>query len=140
MIVVYSYYCLDIIHEGHLLQLQNAKSIAGPDGRSVVGILTDEAVMERKARPAISFPERVRIAQAIKCVDLVVPQTTYSPLPNVWNIRPDVLMESDSHNAEMLDEARRCMAELGGRVIVTPYYPAQSSTEIKGRIANGGQS
>lgn len=136
MTVVYSYYVLDLIHNGHLLQLQNAKRLVGADGRSVVGILTDEAVMEKKSKPALSFEERMRIAQAVGCVDLVVPQTTYSPLPNVWLIRPDVLMESASHSDGAIEEARRCMAEIGGRLIVTPYYPSQSSTHIKNGIRN----
>jgi len=133
MILVYSYYCLDIIHEGHLLQLKNAKAIAGPDGRSIVGILTDEAVMEKKSCPAIPFVERVRIAQSIDCVDVVVPQVTYSPLDNVKAIGASVLMESASHSTEDIRKAHACMAELGGQVITTPYYPCQSSTDIKER-------
>ena len=41
MIIVYSYYVLDIIHKGHLEMLRNAKAIAGSDGRLIVGILKD---------------------------------------------------------------------------------------------------
>ncbi len=48
MKLVYSYYVLDIVHKGHLLMMKNAKSIAGKDGKLIVGILTDEAVMEKK--------------------------------------------------------------------------------------------
>lgn len=132
--IVYSYYVLDIIHDGHLEMLKNSKAIAGPDGKLIVGILTDEAVMERKLKPVLSFGQRLRIAQAIKYVDLAVAQTTYSPLPNVLAIRPDVLMESSSHTPDAIEEARRVMGSLGGRVIVVPYYPLESSTAIKDRI------
>ena len=45
---VYSYYVLDIVHRGHRLQMRNAKKIAGEDGISIVGILTKEAVLEKK--------------------------------------------------------------------------------------------
>jgi len=134
MIVVYSYYVLDLIHEGHLLMLENSKAVAGRDGLLVVGILTDEAVMEKKARPVIPFAQRLRIAQALKVVDLAVAQTTYSPLPNVLSIRPDVLMESSSHTDEAISTARSIMREIGGRVVVVPYYPVESSTAIKTRI------
>ena len=48
MKLVYSYYVLDIIHKGHLLMMKNAKAIAGEDGTLTLGILTDEAVMEKK--------------------------------------------------------------------------------------------
>ena len=132
--IVYSYYVLDIVHDGHLEMLKNSKAIAGPGGKLIVGILTDEAVMEKKPKPVLSFGQRLRIAQAIKYVDLAVAQTTYSPLPNVLAIRPDVLMESSSHTPEAIEEARRVMGSLGGDVIVVPYYPLESSTAIKNRI------
>ena len=132
--IVYSYYVLDIIHDGHIEMLRNSKAIAGVDGKLIVGILTDEAVMEKKAKPTLSFGQRLRIAQAIKYVDLAVAQTTYSPLPNVIAMRPDVLMESSSHTDEAIEEARRVMGAMGGRVVVIPYYPLESSTAIKDRI------
>ena len=132
--IVYSYYVLDIVHRGHLLQMENAKATAGRDGISVVGILTDNAVMEKKARPILGFDERMLLAQAIKYNDFVVAQDTYSPLPNVRNIRPDVLMESSSHDEKDIEKARKVMDELGGKVITTPYYPMICSTEIKKKI------
>jgi phosphoenolpyruvate phosphomutase len=134
MIIVYSYYVLDIVHTGHLLQMKNSKAIAGEDGKLIVGILTDEAVMEKKKRPILSFPERMELAAAIKYVDAVVPQETYSPLPNVLKIRPNILMESASHSDAAIEEARKTMQSIGGRLIVTPYYPGQSSTKIKETI------
>jgi bifunctional ADP-heptose synthase (sugar kinase/adenylyltransferase) len=132
--IVYSYYVLDLVHRGHLLQMQNAKATVGPDGISIVGILTDEAVMERKAKPVLSFDERMLLAQSIRYNDFVIGQSTYSPLPNVKNIRPDILMESGSHKENDIAEARRVMAKLGGKVITTPYYPTISSTKIKEEI------
>ena len=134
MKIVYSYYVLDLVHKGHLKMMENAKAIAGKDGKLIVGILTDEAVMEKKARPIISFDERFDLANALKYVDLVVAQETYSPLPNVKKIKPDILMESSSHTDEAIEEARDVMESIGGKVIVIPYYPSQSSTSIKNRI------
>ncbi len=136
MKIVYSYYVLDIVHKGHLLMMKNSKAMAGPDGKLIVGILTDEAVMEKKPRPILSFPERMELAAAIKYVDIVVPQTTYSPLPNVLKIRPDIMMESSSHDDISIKEAGKVMDKLGGRLMVIPYYPAQSSTKIKKSIKN----
>lgn len=137
MRLVYSYYVLDLVHKGHLKMMENAKAIAGKDGKLIVGILTDEAVMEKKPRPILSFDERFDLANALKYVDLVVAQDTYSPLPNVKKIKPDILMESSSHTDEAIEEARKVMEEFGGKVIVIPYYPSQSSTNIKNNIING---
>jgi bifunctional ADP-heptose synthase (sugar kinase/adenylyltransferase) len=135
--IVYSYYVLDIVHRGHLLQMENAKATAGKDGISIVGILTDNAVMEKKSKPILGFDERMLLAQAIKFNDFVVAQDTYSPLPNIKNIHPDILMESNSHNDNDIEKARSLMKKLEGKVIVTPYYPMICSTEIKKKIREG---
>ena len=133
-LIVYSYYVLDIIHSGHLLMMKNAKTLAGPDGKLIVGILTDEATMEKKPKPIISFEERMEVASAIRYVDIVVAQETYSPLPNVIKIKPDILMESSSHAHEAIREAEEVMKKIKGKVVVLPYFPSQSSTAIKDLI------
>jgi cytidyltransferase-like protein len=134
MKLVYSYYVLDIIHRGHLHFMENAKAIAGKDGKSIVGILTDEAVMEKKARPITTFEERIELARTIKFTDVAVAQDTYSPLNNVLKIKPDILIESTSHTDEAIEEARKVMESINGRVVVIPYFPSQSSTNIKNKI------
>ena len=131
MKIVYSYYVLDIVHRGHLAMLENSKAIAGEGGKLIVGILTDEAVMEKKHKPILSFDERFNLARAIRYVDVVVPQETYSPLPNLMSIKPDVLRESTSHNEADIEKVHDFMQSINGSVIVLPYYPSQSSTDIK---------
>ena len=138
MKIVYSYYVMDILHKGHILLMKNAKALAGEDGKLIVGILTDEACMEKKPRPTLSFNERMQIAEAIKYIDLVVPQDTYSPIPNVKGIKPDILMESTSHSDEAIKEAETVLEEWGGKVICLPYYPDISSTAIKKKIKKTG--
>ncbi len=139
MKLVYSYYVLDIVHKGHLLMMKNAKAIAGEDGKLIVGILTDEAVMEKKERPILSFEERIELASAIKYVDVAVAQETYSPLPNVMRIKPDILMESTSHDEEAIEKAREYMDSINGKVVVLPYFPSQSSRDIKDKIKEKGE-
>ena len=136
MRIVYSYYVLDIVHRGHLLMMKNAKAIAGKDGKLIVGILTDEAVMEKKPKPITPFEERLELASAIKYVDVAVAQETYSPLPNIIKIRPDILMESTSHSEADIQKAREVMEGIHGKVIVIPYFPSVCSTEIKTKIRN----
>ena len=136
MEIVYSYYVLDIVHKGHLMMMRNAKAIAGEDGKMIVGILTDEAVMEKKPKPLLSFEDRMELAAAIKYVDAVVAQETYSPLQNVMKIRPDILIESSSHNEKEIEKARKLMEKIKGSVIVLPYFPGHSSTNIKKKISH----
>ncbi len=135
MKIVYSYYVLDVVHRGHLKQMENCKALAGKDGVSVVGILTDEAAMEKKPKPIMPFDERVEVARAIRFNDLVVPQKTYSPIQNIRSLRPDIVVESESHKKEDVEEVKRIVEEeCKGRLIISPYYPKQSSTKIKNDI------
>jgi glycerol-3-phosphate cytidylyltransferase len=135
MNIVYSYYVLDIVHRGHLLMMKNSKAIAGENGRLIVGIVSDEAVIAQKgSAPILSFSERLELAQSIRYADLVVAQKDYSPLPNVRQIKPTILMESESHDESKINEGRELMESLGGRVIVMPYFNSQSSTSIKQQI------
>ena len=135
MNLVYSYFVLDIIHRGHLMMLKNSKAIAGPEGRLIVGIVSDEAVLEKKGKlPVLNFSERLELAASIKYIDLVVEQKNYTPYDNVKNIAPNILMESNSHSEDQIDMGRQIMNDLGGRVIVMPYFEDQSSTLIKSKI------
>ena len=129
MIIVYAYVCGDILHKGHIEYLQNAKALGD---KLIVGVLTDEAVMEKKSKPAIDFDERFDLIRALGCVDVVVSQETYSPLQNVWNLRPDILAESESHDHLLDPDFLKAIENI--RMVVFPYYPDHSSTEIKNRI------
>ena len=134
--IVYAYVVADLLHIGHVLALENAKNLAGPDSKLIVGVLTDEATMEKKQKPTITFGERMKLIKALRCVDAVVPQESYSPIPNVKTIKPDILMESSSHTDEELRKTYQICEMLGCKVIVMPYYPEQSSTKIKEDVKN----
>jgi cytidyltransferase-like protein len=129
MKIVYAYICGDILHEGHLLFLENAKSLGD---KLIVGVLTDEAIMEKKNKPVISFKERIRLVRSIGCVDCAVPQNEYSPLENLKAIQPDILIESTSHIGNpYLKQLRKVFK---GRITMFPYYKEQSSTMIKKKL------
>lgn len=130
-IIVYAYVCGDVFHRGHLVHLKNAKALGD---YLIVGVLTDEAVMEKKKKPIVSFSERLELVSSLKCVDIAIPQDTYSPVPNVKRMKPNILVESTSHDNKILVESTECMYKLGGKIMIMPYYPDQSSTKIKEKI------
>ncbi len=134
MKIVYAYVVADLLNIGHVTFLETAKKLAGLEGKLIVGVLTDEATMGKKPKPILSFNERSRIVQALRCVDEVVAQKTYSPLDNVKEIRPDILIESESHTKEAIQDARKVVESYDGKIIVFPYYSGQSSTKIKETI------
>jgi len=126
--IVYTYVCGDILHVGHLRYLKVAKE---QGDYLIVGVLTNTAIKEKKPMPVIPFKERLETIKAVKYIDEVVHQNTYSPLGNVKKIKPDVLVESDSHT-EM--PANDYVKSYGGRVVIIAYYKMQSSTKIKNKI------
>jgi len=64
---VYAYVCGDILHKGHVLHLKNSKKFGD---LLIVGILTDDAIMEKKPKPTMSFDERMFLVNELKCVDI----------------------------------------------------------------------
>ena len=131
MIIGYAYVCADILNVGHINHLQACRELCD---RLIVGVLTNQAVMEKKVEPIISFEDRLRTVQSLGCVDVVVAQEAYSPLPNATAMRVDILFESTSHAPEAIEEARKQICAYGGQVIVMPYYGVVSSSAIKRKI------
>ena len=70
MKTVYTCFCTDVIHEGHLNILREAKKY----GRVVVGALSDEALIRYNRFPTLPFSERVQLYAALDGVDEVVVQ------------------------------------------------------------------
>ncbi len=122
-LIGYAYIVGDILHFGHIQHLRNCRALCD---RLIVGVLTDEACVEKKPKPAIGFKERLELVAELKSVDAVVAQEEYLPWENISAIKPDILFESTSHEIP----ARN----LFGRVIIMPYFPDQSSTKIKEAI------
>ena len=137
MVIVYAYVVGDILHYGHLRYLLNAKALGD---KLVVGVLTDEAVMEKKPRPTIPFAERLALIGALDCVDVAIPQETYAPHDNVKMVGADILMESTNHSEKLRAHGKSLMKALGGRMVVMPYYQGQSSTKIKEGLKNGDET
>ena len=133
MIIVYAYVVGDILHKGHIEHLKNCKALGD---KLIIGVLTDAAVMEKKPRPAMSFDERFDLVRALKWVDVVVAQNTYSPLDNVIALKPDILAEATDHKEQPANEF---MESIGGKVLAMPYYPDRSSTKVKNEVRGSGK-
>ena len=130
----YSYYCLDILHKGHINMMKTCRQEIGENGFLIAGILTDEAVKEKKDHPILNFDERYEIASSLKFFDKVVPQETYSPFNNLIKFKPDILFESSSHDREDIVNLEKYMKTINGSILEIPYFQGQSSTEIKNKI------
>ena len=88
----------DILHEGHIQILEQAKSQCE---QLIVAVGTDEFMRIRKGRESVlSYDERVCIVSAIKYVDKVVPEIDLNKISAYQKYKFDVMFAGDDHEYE----------------------------------------
>ncbi|MCI9200148.1 MAG: phosphoenolpyruvate mutase [Lachnospiraceae bacterium] len=121
MKTVYTCFCTDIIHEGHLNIIRRGMEY----GEVVAGILTDEATIRFNRFPAVSFEERVAMVEAIEGVSRVIVQKEVTYDKVVQQLRPDYIIHGDNWKEGPLrflrENAKKLMEETGGELIEVPY-------------------
>jgi len=124
----------DLIHVGHFLYLEKAKSHGDV---LVVGVDSDEKVRARKGpdRPVVSEDERVRMLTHVRHVDVVtLKPATSKKWELIKLIRPDVLIATkETYTPEQI----KALEEYCGEVIVLEPQ-ATTSTTAKLRRLNIG--
>ncbi len=89
---VYTCFCTDVIHEGHLNILREA----GKYGQVTVGILSDVAMIKFNRFPTITMDERARIVQETGLADSVVIQNEIMYDKVFADLRPDYVIHGDN--------------------------------------------
>lgn len=134
MKTVYTCFCTDVIHEGHL----NILNVAKKYGKVIVGILSDEAMIRFNRFPTISFEDRMRIVKELDIVDDVVVQDDIMYDKIVAELRPDYIIHGDNWKDEPMkairDNAETLLSEYGGEVIDVPYTYNENVKRIDQRI------
>lgn len=74
MKTILTYGSFDLFHIGHLRLLERLRSLGD---RLVVGVSTDEFNVLKGKRTVIPYADRVEIVHALRCVDLVIPETCW---------------------------------------------------------------
>lgn len=119
----------DMFHIGHLNILRQAKEQCET---LIVGVSTDELVKEYKHKiPVIPFEERKAIVEAIRYVDLVVPQTTLNKL-SAWNeLHFDAIFHGDDWKGSALySDVENKLKEVGCDMVFLPHTEGTSSTML----------
>jgi rfaE bifunctional protein nucleotidyltransferase chain/domain len=80
-------------------------------------------------RPVRTDAERAFVLAAIECVDLVVVFPEDTPLELVKVLKPDVIVKGGDYTEGTIVGANE-VKSWGGRVIVVPLTPDQSTTAI----------
>lgn len=123
----------DLLHIGHLIVLENAR---GKCRTLIVGVPSDEIVKEDKGElPIISLNDRLRMLNALVCVEEAVPYYYLSFLDHLNAFDPDVLFVGETWgSAQRHQKAESWVRNHGKQLIQLPYYRRESTTLIKSRI------
>ena len=121
MKTVYTCFCTDVIHEGHLNIIAKAKE----NGRVVVGALTDEALIKYNRFPTISLEERIKLYKELEGVDEVVVQNDFMYNDVIASIKPDYIIHGDNWKSgpesAIREHVEALLKEYGGELIDVPY-------------------
>ena len=126
----------DMFHVGHLNIIENAKKLCD---KLIVAVSTDEVVTTQKGViPIISYEDRVRIIEAIRYVDQVVPQEEYGiegKISAAQKYKMDVLFVGDDwKGTEKWNEIEQKLAEMGVDVVYLPHTDGISSTLLREKL------
>ena len=131
---VYVPMAADLLHEGHLNIINEAKKL----GKVVIGLLTDKAIAEYKEIPILNYEQRKIVMESIKGVDLVVEQKTWDYEPVLRDLKPDFLVHGDDWKTGPQKEMRlKCITIIGewkGKVIDISYTKGISTSQITKNI------
>lgn len=121
MKTVYTCFCTDVIHEGHLNIISHARKY----GRVIVGCLSDKEMIRCTKFPTTSEEERIALYQAIDGVEEVVLQDNMLYDDVIERIHPDYVVHGDNwkEGAEKSIRAHveALIAPYGGQIIDVPY-------------------
>jgi glycerol-3-phosphate cytidylyltransferase len=121
----------DLFHFGHLNVLLKAKSLGT---KLIVGVSTNALIKKSKGiGPVISYRDRVAIIKALKCVDLVVKQTTVFDINQFKTLKADYFVVGDDWR-NRTDNPGLNWLKKHKKVIFIPYTKHLSSSKIKERI------
>jgi rfaE bifunctional protein nucleotidyltransferase chain/domain len=118
----------DLLHAGHIDVLAQARA---QGDALLVGLNSDESVRRLKGpeRPVRSEAERAYVLAALHDVDVVVAFSEDTPLELIRHLRPDVLVKGGDY-APATVVGRDEVESWGGRVVIVPLRPGQSTTSI----------
>ncbi|HEU4402530.1 MAG TPA: D-glycero-beta-D-manno-heptose 1-phosphate adenylyltransferase [Candidatus Polarisedimenticolia bacterium] len=135
-VVVFTNGCFDLLHVGHLVLLETARSLGDV---LVVGVNTDRSVRRIKGpgRPIVPLAERMEMLAALRAVDYVVPFDAPTPARLIQALRPDVLVKGGDYRPAQI-VGRDTVEAGGGRVVVVPLRRGHSTSGLIHRALRRG--
>ena len=127
---VYTCFCTDIIHEGHLNIIEQAHKY----GKVIIGALSDEALIRYNRFPTITLEERLKLYESLNDVDEIVVQKDimYDDILNI--IKPDYIIHGDNWNSgpelAIKNNVKKWLEKNGGGLIEVPYTYSENVKRV----------
>ena len=120
--------CFDILHEGHVAYLQEARKLGD---RLLVAVNDDASVRRLKGerRPINALPQRMAVLAGLASVDWVVPFSGDTPERLICEVKPDLLVKGGDYRPDQI-AGYDCVTANGGEVRVLSYLDGRSTSRI----------
>ena len=126
--IIFSNGCFDMLHASHVASLTYAKSLGDI---LIVGINSDESIQRLKGhrRPIVPLDQRIKMLEALQCVDYIIPFDTDSPIDIVKYIKPDVMVKGQEYEGIPMRSSAHA-----GETIFFPMQEGVSTSRIIERV------
>jgi len=126
--------CFDVLHPGHIELLRQARRLGH---YLLVGLNSDRSVrgLKGEGRPVQDQAARATVLAALTDVDGVVVFDEETPRELIGALEPDVLVKGGDYTPDRV-VGRDVVEKSGGRVVIVPLVPGQSSSEIVARLTS----
>mgnify|MGYP000849002500 FL=1 len=130
--IVFTNGCFDLIHIGHVLYLEEAKSLGDI---LIVAANSDASVSKLKGphRPIKDEYNRTHILAALASVDMVLVFEENDPYNIIKQIKPDVLVKGGDWTTEQIIGSDIVLS-YGGQVKSLQFVPGYSTTALEQKI------
>lgn len=132
--IVFTNGCFDLIHIGHVLYLEDAKSLGD---KLIVGLNSDTSVSRLKGahRPIKDEYNRSHILAALASVDAVIVFENDDPLTLIKDISPDILVKGGDWRPDQIVGSDFVLSN-GGEVRSLRFVEGYSTTKMEEKIKN----
>lgn len=131
---VYTCFCTDMIHDGHLNIIREARKY----GEVIIGVLSDEAMVRFNRFPGISFQERCHMIQKLDGISQVVVQKDIMYDNIIQELRPDYVIHGDNWKEGPMkairDNVIKLLASYGGELIDIPYTYSENVRRLDAKM------
>ena len=131
---VYTCFCTDMIHDGHLNIIHEARKY----GEVIVGVLSDEAMVRFNRFPSVSFEERFHTIEGLEGVSRVIVQKDIMYDRVIGELHPDYVIHGDNWKEGPMRAIRDNVAGLlesyGGELIEVPYTYSENVRRLDARM------